>query len=124
MRATVALGLVRTAAIDERQRHRARHMASEWTKIIAAQRRSKLTIVEYCRRRDIALATFGYWRRRLAQPVAIAQPAQRFLAVPLVAPAAAPIAVDIGTLRVRLEGAAAARVIDAIVARIGGEATR
>jgi hypothetical protein len=33
------------------------------------------------------------------------------------------IEVDLGTLRVRLEGAAAARVMDAIVARIG-EATR
>jgi hypothetical protein len=91
---------------------------------MAAQRRSTLTIVEFCRRRDIALATFGYWRRRLAQAVAIAQPAQRFLAVPLVAPVAAPIEVELGTLRVRVAGAAAARVVDAIVARIGGEATQ
>jgi hypothetical protein len=124
MRAKVALGLVRTAEGDARRRQRARHTAAEWTKIIAAQRRSKLTIVEYCRRRDIALATFDYWRRRLAQPVAIARPAQRFLAVPLVAPIAAPIEVELGALRVRLEGAGAARVIDALVARIGGEATR
>ena len=119
MRAKVALGLVRTAESDERRRHRARHTAAEWVKIIAAQRRSKLTIAEYCRRRDIALATFGYWRRRLAQPTLVSPPAQRFLAVPLVAAVAEPIEVDLGTLRVRLEGAAAAQVIDAIVARIG-----
>jgi hypothetical protein len=124
MRAKVALGLVRTAESDARRRQRARHTAAEWTKIIAAQRRSELTIMEFCRRRDIALATFGYWRRRLVQPAAVAPPVQRFLAVPLVAPVAAPIEVDLGTLRVRLEGGAAARVIDAIIARIGGEATR
>jgi hypothetical protein len=50
------------------------------------------------------------------------QPAQRFLAVPLVAPVAGHIEIDLGTLRVRLEGAAAVRVIDAIVARIGAAA--
>jgi transposase-like protein len=124
MRAKVALGLVRTAEGDARRRQRARHTATEWARIVTAQRRSKLTIVEYCRRRDIALATFGYWRRRLVQAAAVAQPVQRFLAVPLVAPVAAPIEVELGTLRVRVAGAAAARVIDALVARIGGEATR
>jgi hypothetical protein len=123
MRAKVALGLVRTAESDERRRQRARHTATEWARIITAQRRSKLTIVEYCRRGDIALATFGYWRRRLVQPAAVAQPVQRFLAVPLVAPVATHIEVDLGALRVHFEGAAATRVIDAIVARIG-EATR
>ena len=124
MRAKVALGLVRTAEVAERRRRRCRHTAAEWAKIITTQRGSKLTIVAYCRRHDIALATFGYWRRRLAQAVAIAQPAQRFLAVPLVAPVAAAIEVDLGTLRVRLEGAAAVRVVDAIVARISGESPR
>jgi len=123
MRAKVALGLVSTVAGDERRGHRARRTAAEWAKVIAAQRRSKLTIVEYCRRRDIALATFDYWRRRLAQSMSVTQPTQQFLAVPLVTPVVAPLEVEFGPLRVRLEGAAAARVVDAIVARIG-EAAR
>lgn len=123
MRAKVALGLVRTTENGERRRQRTRHTAVEWTKIIGAQRRSSLTLAEFCRRRDLALATFGYWRRRLAQPTGVAPPAQQFLAIPLVAPIATSIEVDLGTLRVHLEGAAATRVIDAIVARIG-EATR
>ncbi len=122
MRAKVALGLVRTTDVSGRRRQRTRRTAAQWAKIIAAQRRSKLTIAEYCRRHDIALATFGYWRRRLMHPVV--QPTQRFLAVPLVAPVAAPMEVDVGPVRVRLEGAAAARVVDAIVARISGEAPR
>ena len=122
MRAKVALGLVRTTGVAERRRRRARHSAEQWAKIIAAQRRSSLTIVEFCRRRNLALATFGYWRRRLTQSVV--QPSQRFLAVPLVAPKAAPMEVEVGTLRVRMEGAAAARVVDAIVAMISGESAQ
>lgn len=124
MRAKVALGLVRTADVAERRQHRARHTAAQWAKIITAQRRSSLTIVEFCRRRDVALATFGYWGRRLAKPTAVAKAAQRFLAVPLVASMAEPMEVEVGTLRVRLEGAAAARVVDAIVAQIRGEPPR
>ena len=107
-----------------RRPRRERHTATQWATIIAAHRQSTLTLVEFCRRRQIALATFRYWRKRLALKATVAaQPAQRFLAVPLVAPVAAHIEVDLGTLHVRLEGAAAVRVIDAIVARIG-EATR
>ena len=124
MRARVALGLVRTAEVAERRRQRTRHTAAEWTKIIAAQQRSALTMVEFCRRRDLALATFGYWRRRLAEPHSVSQASQRFLAVPLVAPTAVPIEVEVGSLHVRLQGAAAARVVDAIVARISGESPR
>ena len=120
MRAKVALGLVRTAVGAERQR-RPRPTAAQWAKIIAAQRQSSLTIVEFCRRRDLAVATFGYWRRRLARLTTVATAAQRFLAVPVIAPTAAPIEVELGTLRMRLDGAAAARVVDAIVARISSE---
>jgi hypothetical protein len=127
MQAKTALGLVRAAEASGRQRNRARHSAAQWAKIIDAQRRSTLTVVEFCRRRDIAKATFWYWRKRLVrgtQQTAVAKPAQRFLAVPLVAPVAEHIEVDLGTLRVRLDGAAAARVADAIVARIGRGAER
>ena len=116
MRAKVALGLVPTADVAERRQHRTRNSAAQWAKIIAAQRRSSLTIVEFCRRRNLALATFGYWRRRLAKPAIAATAAQRFLAVPLVALSAAPIEVELGTLHMRLDGAAAVRLVDALVA--------
>jgi len=122
MRANAALGLVQSAEVVRRQR--ARHSAAQWAKVIAAQRRSTLTVAEFCRRHDIALATFGYWRRRLMRPAAVAQSAQQFLAVPLVTPAAQHIEVDLGTMRVCLDGIAAARVVDAIVARVGRGAER
>ena len=95
--------------------------AAKWTRIIGEQRRSGLAVTEFCRRRRIAKATFWWWRKRLAgvaQPAMVAPPAH-FLALPLVAPATEHVEVDLGSLRVRLGGAAAMRVVDAIVARMG-----
>ena len=103
----------------------AQRKAARWARIIEAQRQSDRTVVEFCRRRGIAKATFWYWRRRLAiteKQQLVTKPAQRFLAVPLVAPVAERIEVDLGTMRVRLDGAAAARVVEAIVARVGAGA--
>jgi len=83
--------------------------------------------VEFCRRRGIAKATFWYWRKRLATTAKrdlVAKPAQRFLTVPLVASVVEHIEVDLGTMCVRLDGAGAARVVDAIVARVGSGAQR
>ena len=97
-----------------------RHSAAQWAKLIEAQRHSPLTVVEFCRRRRIAKATFWYWRKRLARAAkAPGIPApQRFLEVPIVSPVAQPVEVGVGALRVRLEGLAAVRVVDAIVSAI------
>jgi hypothetical protein len=54
----------------------------------------------------------------------IVNPVQRFLAVPILAPTAAHIEIELGSLRMRLEGMAAARVIEAIVGRIDTGAQR
>jgi transposase-like protein len=118
-------GIEQTGQVNGRKRHSARGNAGQWARIIEAQRRSDLTVAEFCRRRGIAKATFWYWRKRLvttAKQGKVAKPAQRFLAVPLVAPMAERIEVELGTMRVRLEGAGAARLVDAIVARIGSGA--
>jgi hypothetical protein len=117
-----AVGSERTAGANERKREGVRFDAKQWAKLIEAQRRSSLTVVEFCRRRGIAKATFWYWRRRLVSAAKNAsgrELAQRFLAVPIVAPTAEHIEVSFDTMRVRLHGAAAARVVDAIVASIG-----
>ena len=120
------LGLIEQAARGNgRKPQSARRNAGQWARIIEAQRQSDRTVVEFCRRRGIAKATFWYWRKRLvttAKQEPVAQPAHRFLAVPLVAPVAERIEVDLGTMRVRLDGAGATRVVDAIVARVGNEA--
>lgn len=122
MRAKAAGGIERTALVNGRKGQSARRNAARWSRVIEAQRRSDLTVAEFCRRRGIAKATFWYWRKRLvttAKQEQVAKPAQRFLAVPLVAPMEERIEVDLGTMRVRLDGAGAARVVDAIVARVG-----
>lgn len=125
MRAKTVGGIEQAARGNGRKRQSARRNAAQWARIIEAQRQSDRTVVEFCRRRGIAKATFWYWRKRLATTAKqdlVAKPAQRFLAVPLVAPVAERIEVDLGTMRVRLDGAGAARVVDAIVARVGAGA--
>ena len=127
MRAKSVGGIKPAARGNGREPQSARHNAAQWSRIIDAQRRSLLTVVEFCRRRRIAKATFWYWRKRLAsieKQERVAKPAQRFLAVPIVAPAAAHIEVELGGLRLRLEGVAATRVIEAIVNRIDTGAQR
>ena len=106
---------------------RPRRGEAEWKRTVVAQQQSGLSVVEFCRQRRMAESTFRYWSWRLARDAkaaVVTLPGPRFLAVPLTAAAAeeiaAPIEVELGTLRVRLDGAAAARVVDAIVARLSG----
>ena len=127
MRAKTVVGIEQPARLKGRKSQGARRKAARWAKIIEAQRQSSLTVVEFCRRRGIAKATFWYWRKRLVmakKQELIVNPAQRFLAVPIVAPAGAHIEVELGPLRMRFEGMAAARVIEAIVGRIDTGAQR
>jgi hypothetical protein len=112
-------------AVQASRRSGKRRDAAQWAQVIATQRQSELTVVEFCRRRGIAKATFWYWSKRLVtkqKRAPVQKMAQRFLALPLVAPVAEPIDVEFGPMRVRLVGAAAARVVDAIVARMGSAA--
>lgn len=125
MQAEAVVGVEQAARVNGRKRQSARRNAAQWARIIEVHRQSDLTVVEFCRQRGIAKATFWYWRKRLVtteKQEQVAKPAQRFLAVPLVAPVAERIEVDLGTMRVRLDGAGAARVVDAIVARVGSGA--
>lgn len=127
MRAKTVAGIEQAARLKGRKPQGVRRNAARWAKIIEAQRQSDRTVVEFCRRRGIAKATFWYWRKRLATTAKqelVAKPAQRFLAVPIMAPAAAHIEVELGGLCMRLEGMAAARVIEAIVGRIDTGAQR
>jgi hypothetical protein len=122
MQAESVLGIEQTLRVRGAKRQGGRRTAAQWAKIIETQRQSGLTVVEFCRRQHLAKATYWYWRKRLVtagmQGQAV-KPAQRFLAVPIVTPVAEPIEVALGTMRVRLQGAEATRVVDAIVARVG-----
>ena len=121
MRSMAARSVEEAVQASGHRRSGKRRNAAQWAQVIATQRQSELTVVEFCRRRGIAKATFWYWRRRLAtteKQELVAKPVQRFLAVPLVAPVTERIEVDLGAIRVRLDGAGAARLVDAIVARV------
>ena len=49
---------------DSTQTHR-RRGAAFWRRTIRAHERSGLTQLAFCRRNELALSTFQYWRRRL-----------------------------------------------------------
>jgi transposase-like protein len=125
MQAKTVVRMDRAARGNGRKPLSAQRKAARWARIIEAQRQSGRTVVEFCRRCGVAKATFWYWRKRLVtsgKHELVAKPAQRFLAVPIVAPIAERIEVELGAMRVRLDGAQAARLVDAIVARVGAGA--
>src|SRR5260370_30054225 len=120
MRAKTLWAIEQAARENGRKRQSARRHAAQWARIIEAQRQSDRTVAEFCRRRGIAKATVWYWRKRLvttAKQAQVAKPAQSFLAVPIVAPVAEHIEVDLGTVRVRLDGAGGPRAVEAIESR-------
>jgi len=122
MQAEAAVGMEQTGAVDGRRRQRVVRTAARWAKIIEAQRQSDQTVAEFCRQLGIVRASFWYWNKRLAsnaEQERVAKPEHRFLTVPIVTPVEERIEVDLGSMRVRLDGAAAARVVEAIVARVG-----
>jgi hypothetical protein len=90
-----------------------------WKKRIAEWERSGQSQRVFCSERDLALSTFQWWRTKLRRAQA-QEAAASFL--PLAFNSAAPAAViDVelrSKTRVRLEGEAALRALDAVVARI------
>jgi transposase-like protein len=125
MQAGSVVGGAQAVRLHGTKRQSERRTAAQWVRIIEAQRQSGLTVVEFCRQQSIAKATFWYWRKRLLathKHYSMAKPAPNFLPVPLVTPLTERIEVELGTMRVRLQGAEAARVVDAIVARVVGAA--
>ena len=126
MQAGSVVGGAQAVRLHGTKRQSERRTAAQWVRIIEAQRQSGLTVVEFCRQQSIAKATFWYWRKRLLtthKHYPMAKPAPKFLPVPLVTPLTTEsIEVELGTMRVRLQGAEAARVVDAILARVVGTA--
>ena len=53
-------------------RHR-RRTPSEWQQLIEDQRASGLTQKAFCQEKQIAKATFGYWKRKLKQESPVVQ---------------------------------------------------
>lgn len=107
---------------------RTRHSAAEWTNLLRKQRGSGLTVEAFCTKHRLANSTYWHWRRRLevlrpdeAQAVPAPMPTPKFLAIRMNAASEA-FEVQVGEMRVRLDGVAAQRVLEAIVARIAGAA--
>lgn len=109
------------ARLDRSEGGRVPRAASEWKTIVASQRQSQLSVDEFCRREGIAKSTFWYWRKRL-QAMSVVErhgsAVTEFLAIPIAGSASALVELDLPGMRIRLEGSAATRVVEAIVARM------
>lgn len=95
----------------------------DWKKRIAQWERSGQSQRAFCAKMSLALSTFQWWRRKLRRSDA-REAVTPFLPLDLSAPTGsgaglAVIEVELRSrTRVRLEGEAALRAVDAVVARI------
>ena len=96
---------------------------ADWKKRISQWERSGQSQRAFCAERSVALSTFQWWRRKLRRSEGL-QAAPEFLPLALSAATGtgaglAVIEVELRSrTRVRLEGEAALRAVDAVVARI------
>ena len=90
---------------------------SVWEHRIAQWERSGRTQREFCREQRIALSTFQWWRARLKRGVPLATAS--FLPLALDSADAGVVEVTLrSNTRVRVEGAAVTRLVDAVIARL------
>ena len=90
---------------------------SVWWRRIAQWERSGRTQRDFCREQRLALSTFQWWRARLRRSEALAAPA--FVPIALGAADGNTVEVTLrSNTRVRVQGAAASRVVDALIARL------
>ncbi len=123
----------RTALGGPTKMRHAWRSAEEREKLLEDYGRSGQTVKLFCAQHGLPESTFWYWRRRSevgatmgAASAPAKVPAPRFLCVPLIKTPArtrdGECEVQVGEMRVRLDGPAAQRVLDAIVARLAGAA--
>lgn len=91
--------------------------SSVWQRRIARWEHSGRTQREFCRERRFALSTFQWWRARLRRSEPAAAPAFVPIALGTSDTGAVEITLRSNT-RVRVQGAAASRVVDALIARL------
>ena len=93
---------------------RRRHSREEWSNWIAEQERSSLTVVEFCRRKNLSEKSFYLWRRKLQgqQQPELEVAASSFLPVSIVGASAIVVALPCGaTLRLPNDEAVLQRVL-------------
>ena len=114
----------RSITANRKAGSRTRHSPAEWTKLLREQPGSGLTVEAFCAEHHLGNSTYWRWRRRLEvlptdEVKAVAAPG--FIAIRMNAASEA-FEVQVGEMRVRLDGVAAQRVLEAIITRITGAA--
>jgi hypothetical protein len=110
---------------SSRKSPKVRRDRSQWIAIIEAQRASGLSIEAFCIANDISRSGFWRWSKELGgtEGTGAVNPIEpRFLPIPIKAVPSCGLELELGAMRMRLDGSAMERVIDAIVKRIATQA--
>jgi hypothetical protein len=115
---------VKTDAVSMGRRGRrfARRSAQEWRVLVDAFAASGKSMEAFCGEHELALSSCRRWHKRL-RPDATSAPRKTkatFLSIPLTTSRPGTVEMQLGDVIVRIEGGHADRVIDALVARLGG----
>jgi len=101
---------------------RIRRGVDGWQRLLDEHRASGETVSAFCSVRGVPRSAFVKWRRRLeGTPARAPTKAPEFLPVPLRASLSrseADVEVQLGSVRLSLSGAAASKVVEAIIARV------
>ena len=113
-------------AVAGRTGRRIRRGADGWRALIDEHKVAGQTVAEFCAQRRIPRSSFIKWRGTLSPVVATKakRSSPSFLSVPIrpadfSETASEPVELHVGAMRIRLSGAGATRVVDAIVRHIG-----
>jgi hypothetical protein len=90
-----------------------RRTPAEWQQLITEQAEGQLPIRDFCRERDLALSSFGYWKRRLrGRPSA---PAVSRVFVPVAVTQRSDVTVAVGPATVTLSSSVSPQWLAAFV---------
>lgn len=104
-----------------RKTAKVRRNQNQWIAIFEAQRASGLSVDAFCSANNISRSAYWKWSKQLGatkKAVAAKTSAPTFIPIPIAATPTCKLELDLGTLRIRFDGIAPDRVIDAIIQRI------
>jgi transposase-like protein len=115
---------MKTEAVSTGRRGRrfARRSAQEWSALVAAFAASGKSMEAFCGEHGLALSSCRRWHKRLRSDTTN-EPRKTmatFLPIPLADSRPGAVEVQVGDVVVRIEGGHADRLINALVARLGG----
>ena len=108
-------------ATISRKAAKVKRTQKQWMAIFEAQRTSGMTAEGFCKANHISRSAYWKWRKQFGTSNSAATAtaiAPTFIPIPITVTPTPTIELELGALRIRCDGTAAQRVMDAIVQRI------